>query len=272
MGTRSKIQWTDHTFNPWWGCTKMSAACDNCYAARIAHRFKEDIWGKESPRLTFGEAHWNAPRRWNHQAQKSGIPQRVLCGSMCDVFELRENARWNMTIDRQRMKLWDLIDETPHLIWMLLTKRPFNIGYMLPKNWVEKGLPQNVWFGVSAENQEMLEERWSDLDWDTHYRYPSVLFLSLEPLLGPIDLEDVLIETDIGDEDHQYWTRHVDWVIVGGETGPGARPMLPEWVRGIRDLCQEAEVPFFFKQWGPIKRAGRLLDGREWNEIPEEGR
>lgn len=296
MSEHSKIEWTDHTFNPWWGCSKVSLGCDHCYAEALATRFGYgDCWGSEARRRTFGEKHWTEPVFWNVRA-----PGKVFCGSMCDVFEDANPAVTLTDLDWQRIKLWKLIAQTPSLIWMLLTKRPQHMRAMTPTSWADNGWPENVWALATAENQEWLDRRAGHL-----LEVPAVVRgLSLEPLLGPVDL---------GLDDARRRDR-LGWVIAGGESGPHARPMHPEWVRSIRDQCQGAGVPFFFKQWGewapdvgrdpagwgdgemPLlpdgldcrgyealadkqigcvlmrrvgkKAAGRLLDGREWNEAP----
>ena len=248
MGEKSKIAWTDHTFNPWWGCQKISPGCQNCYAETMANRFDrvgDGLWGPNSWRKTFGEDHWREPLKWNRRAKREGKIRRVLSGSMCDVFEDR------LGLDREREKLWKLIEETPDLIWMLLTKRPENIDRMLPVWWLNPAYkdqkPDNIWMGITAENQDELEERWpvlmiTGMSWGINK-----LFISSEPLLGPLYLEDKLEDMWEGED---FIVRKIDWVIVGGETGNNARPMNPSWVRSIQKQCKEAGVPFFFKGWG----------------------
>ena len=264
----SKIEWTDHTFNPWWGCTKVSGACDNCYAEAWAKRTGHSVWGRNQPRRQLSDAYWGQPLRWNHEAKKFGR-KRVFCASMADVFE------WRFDLDSLRLRLWETIERTPHLDWLLLTKRPHLINRLVPWN---DSWPENVWVGTTVEDQQAAKKRISKL-LETSAR---VKFLSCEPLLEELDLEP--------------WILDIDWVITGGETGARARPTAPSWFRRIRNLCVENNVPFHFKQWGdwfPLeelgdpfltsrietwygeefvkvgkKKSGRLLDHLEWSQLP----
>lgn len=255
MGEYSAIEWTDHTFNPWWGCIKVSPGCKYCYAETWAARYGHNVWGPGKIRRTFGDKHWEEPRKWNRTASELGRRMRVFCASMADVFEDNPN------IEAEREKLWRLIEETPMLDWLLLTKRPENMLLFSPWNdlW-----PANVWAMTSVENQEEAEKRIPEL-----LKAPALVRgLSVEPLIAPVDLGP--------------WISEVQWVIVGGESGFNARMMEPDWVRNLRDQCQDWGVPFFFKQWGEWalddttqmmrrvgkKSAGRLLDGRLWDELP----
>lgn len=262
MARDSSIEWTNHTFNPWWGCEKVSPACTSCYAERWARRLGLDIWGGRSPRRFFTDAHWNEPLRWNRRALDAGIRERVFCASMADVFEAREDLRpW-------RQRLWDLIDATPALDWLLLTKRPENVLEMVP--WKDRW-PRSVWLGTTVEDQIWARRRVPRL-----LEIPAVVrFVSCEPLLGSLELRPWLRPSPATG-------RRIDWVIAGGESGPHARPMDPRWARDLRDECVEAAVPFHFKQWGEWvpdgddqalrrlgkKTAGRLLDERTWDEFP----
>jgi len=262
MGKLSSIEWTDHTFNPWWGCTKVSPGCIHCYAETWSSRYGHDIWGPKKERRVFGEKHWQGPLKWNREAFQNQQRMRVFCASMADVFED------NKGIETERQRLWRLIEETPMLDWLLLTKRPENIARFFP--WKED-YPKNVWMMTSVENQEQAQKRVPVLA-----SAPALIRgLSVEPLLDAVDLTP--------------WLHQIQWVIVGGESGRDARPMRIEWVRRLRDQCHKAGVPFFFKQWGEwhpeindaipeinkisMKRigkrvSGRVLDGREWNELP----
>jgi protein gp37 len=281
------ISWTDHTFNPWWGCTKVSEACARCYAERDAKRFRpeETLWGPGSTRQLSSEAVWNEPRRWNRKAL-AGVRRRVFCASMADVFEDHP------ALPPFRARLWELIESTPGLDWLLLTKRPRNVSGMVPGAWTDgprapggfpwAGWPRQVWIGTTVESQEHAGERLEPL-----LQLPApVRFVSAEPLLGALDLSAYL------------GPARINWVIAGGESGHGARAMAADWARSLRDQSQRAGVAFHFKQWGewapagevarehwPIgvplgldtvvrwgkKAAGRTLDGRTWDEIPVGG-
>ncbi len=242
MSAQSAIEWTDHTFNPWWGCTKVSGGCTNCYAETLATRYGHTVWGPKAQRRFFGEKHWQEPLRWNRDAQEAGRPARVFCASMADVFE------GNDSLNFQRQKLWALIQETPNLDWQLLTKRPENVLRMVP--WGNEW-PSNVWIGTSVESQQVAGERLAYLR-----EVPAVVrFLSCEPLLGPLDDLDL---------------SGIHWLIAGGESGPKHRPVNVGWLRSLRDQCLQTKVAFFFKQWGGYraKSGGRLLDGQTWSQFP----
>lgn len=263
MAENSKIEWTDHTFNPWMGCTRISPGCDHCYAEAISKRTgSPELW--QGQRRRTSESYWRQPLKWQAEARKSGTRRKVFCASMGDVFDNQVDPAW-------REDLWTVILLTPNLDWQLLTKRPQNIRKMLPASW-DQGWP-NVWLGTSAENQEEANRRIPHL-----LAVPAALhFLSCEPLLGFIDLADAWHgETAIGAEcwGECNWCkgglpplhncqlgrqsdRQIDrgisgigWVIAGGESGGHARPMHPEWIRSLRDQCKFPEVPFFFKHWG----------------------
>jgi len=272
MGQHSAIEWTEHTFNPWWGCIKVSPGCTHCYAESWAKRYGHDIWGNHKPRRFFGDNHWEQPIKWNKQATSKNKRSRVFCASMADVFEN------NPSLESERHKLWNLIENTPMLDWLLLTKRPENMTKLAPwgKQW-----PDNVWALATVENQEYANQRIPHL-----LDVPAVVRgLSIEPMLGPIDLS--------------CWISDIHWVIAGGESGAGSRPMNPDWARVLRDQCLSAGTAFFFKQWGNwipstsenqgtitklssyldkeatlyMKRvgkkvAGQILDGFTWNQIP----
>lgn len=296
MAQDSKIEWTHHTFNPWWGCAKVSAGCKNCYADTFASRYGHNIWGVNADRRFFGDKHWNEPLKWNANARTAGERHRVFCASMADVFEDRED------LHPARLRLLRLIHDTPHLDWLLLTKRPENIVPALmaalslfeaededPANvgvgfhdWLTRWVhhldgstdyPANVWLGTSVESQLLAYERIPHL-----LAAPAaVRFLSCEPLIGAVDLTKVY--RDEMDKAHgvNALCSGIDWVIVGGESGPRARSMRGDWARALRDQCQEHDVAFHFKQWGNHdehgKRmdkhaAGRMLDGRTWDEFP----
>lgn len=286
MGEKTGIEFADKTWNPWQGCHKVSPGCDNCYMYREKIRYGQepDVVVRSKP-PTF-----NAPLKWAE-------PEIVFTASWSDWF-IREADDW-------RAEAWDIIRRTPHLFYLVFTKRPQNIPDRLPPDW-GSGYP-NVMLVVTTENQEEADRRIPKI-----LRIPAAYRgISAEPLLGPIDLETANSEpyyrrswlefnqrVNDGKFSEETYTR-LDWVVAGGESGPGARPCHPDWVRSLRDQCVAAGVPFFFKQWGEFrertesdpkrlmdplfgspgryvfmthvgkKNAGRLLDGREWSEFPE---
>ncbi len=274
MATNSTIEWTTHTFSPWWGCTQISPACDRCYAMLTAMWRGYKVWGKDAPRRFLSDDTWRKPHAWNRAARDAGERDCVFCASMCDVFERRAD------LDAERSRLWKLIEDTPHLDWQLLTKRPENVLKMVPKSWL-MSWPPNVWIGATIENQRYANKRLKHL-----LRIPApVRFVSCEPLLGSIDLTPFLGQ-ELG---------MINWVISGGESKAGARPTALDWARDLRDQSVAADVAFHWKQWGswrptdessetPPKRrllvlgtemerltkkaAGRELDGRTWDQLP----
>lgn len=299
MGKDSSIEWCDHTHNWWHGCCKVSDGCKNCYAETLDRRFGRAVWGpaKTTPRMMMSENYWRQPLKWNAAAEKAGKRARVFCSSMADVFEDHPG------VVEARARGFALIEQTPNLDWLLLTKRPENIDRMLPERWhrADQGFPRNVWLGFSAEDRQRFDERWQIMEWVKRMWHPSVVFCSAEPLLGALDISDALTEIDLGDEDHQVWSATLDWVIVGGESGHGARPMHPDWARSLRDQCVAAGIAYHFKQFGEYlpkgqghvslteqqlfyreeyingqgyyrvgkHASGRLLDGVEWNQFPD---
>lgn len=241
MSANTEISWCDHTFNPWWGCSKVSEACAKCYALTFARRLGKKVWGPGIPRERASENVWNQPIIWNRKALIQGTRPRVFVASMADVFDEEVSDEW-------RTDLWNLIRECPGLDWLLLTKRPQNILGMLPGDW--GGGWGHVWLGATVENDARAIERIPILT-----AIPAALrFLSCEPLLGSLDLN----------------LNGIGWVICGGESGPGYRAMNPKWAREVRDQCLNQKVPFHFKQWGTNRKseAGRELDGRVWDEFP----
>ena len=339
MSAKTYIEWCDSTFNAWIGCTKVSPACDHCYASvSTPARVLGVKWGAGQPRRRTSAANWAQPMRWNaqpfvecpacrwrgearemhfgHQCPRFGCAgepaparRRVFCSSLADVFDNEVDLKW-------REDLFALINATPNLDWLLLTKRIGNAAAMM--SIIPGWLPANVWLGATICNQAE-----ADRDIPKLLALPAaVRFLSMEPLLGPVDLDQVHGERHcapfsvLSDKRSNGWRRcvthaegycmndcqyrlpAVDWVIVGGESGPHARPISPDWVRGLRDQCAAAGVPFLFKQWGewlpmlgqaqgvPVrgekastpdgwvmgragkKAAGRLLDGAEYTGFP----
>jgi len=237
----TEISWTDNTFCPWHGCTRVSPGCVNCYAATFSRRLGRDLWGKGVPRKRQSENVWSQPLKWNAKAIKQGVRPRVFVASMADVFDEEVPPAW-------RDDLWNLIRQCTALDWQLLTKRPQNILGMLPPDWGDGWA--HVSMGTTVEDQTRANERIPLLR-----AVPAkVRFLSCEPLLGVIGLD----------------LDGIHWVIAGGESGAGYRPMKPLWAQWVRDQCIDQGVPFHFKQWGTRdkKAAGRLLDGRTWDEFP----
>jgi len=341
MSENTKIEWSDATFNPWIGCTKISPGCDGCYAARQDEfrKWTPEGWG--GPRKRTSEALWALPVKWNRVPffqcltcgnrfgianRKEGIVacnycqgeslkqvrRRVFCASLADVFDNEVDPTW-------RVDLFRLIAATPNLDWLLLTKRIGNAWPMMLEVARRCGGGEqpldNVWLGATIVDQAE-----ADRDIPKLLAVPArVRFLSMEPLLGPVDLTNIQTRVGAGidvfsaleydgdpDDDVEFGTATLDWVIVGGESGPKARPMHPDWARSLRDQCAAAGVPFLFKQWGcwapgsvfpdaipsgeycdfdgalktddervwrvPKKAAGRLLDGVEHNGFPEVAR
>lgn len=296
MGKDSKISWTNHTFNPYWGCTKIAAGCKHCYAETLANRFGL-AWGGQNLRL-FGDKHWRDPLKWDREAKASGARARVFCGSMCDVGELRE-GKAGEAMDEARRRLWKLIEATPNLDWLLLTKRPYNLGQVLP--WKEPR--ENVWVGATVCTQADADKNIPEL-----LQIPAeVRFLSCEPLLEELDLSEWIeyldhcdacqAENQMQDDDrcpkcgkegtltstvgyaeaeryrnHERWNPDnpagvadvdgknpmIRWCIVGGESGPHARPCRVEWIRSLVRQCREDGVPAWVKQLGTEAGFGYL--------------
>jgi protein gp37 len=278
MAARSKIEWTDSTFNPWVGCTKIArakdapSACDFCYAEKWAKRSGQVVWG-DNPRRRTTEAYWRNPIAWNEHAKvfqaEHGRRQRVFCASLADVFDNQVNPAW-------RRDLFRLIQTCDQLDWQLLTKRPQNIRKMLPPDWNDGYL--NVWLGTTAEDGRAYTQRVPHL-----LRIPATIhFVSYEPALGP--LGQIVIDG-----------RFPDWLIIGGESGVRAdlvRYTNPQWARDAIAECERLGVAPFLKQWGTYQnnphvvearaslqqamhfdppengKGGGKLDGRLWREFP----
>jgi protein gp37 len=257
---KTKIEWTEYSWNPVTGCTPASEGCQNCYAKRMATRLKGRYgYPEDEPfKVTLHPEKLKEPLKWKK-------PRRVFVCSMGDLFH-------EQVPDEYIAKVWEVMNNASQHTFLVLTKRPQRMKDFLARlGWYihdRDGYPmeavldeggkytlKNVWLGVTAENQQRADERIPIL-----LQIPAaVRFVSIEPMLGPVVIPE-------------EWP---DWVICGGETGPGARPIHPDWVRSLRDQCQVAGTPFFFKSWGEWaehkvgrKKAGRLLDGRTWDEIP----
>ncbi len=234
MGTKSAIEWTEATWNPVTGCTKISPGCDHCYAERLALRLQ--AMGQPNYVNGFGltvqEHMLELPLRWK-------LPQVIFVNSMSDLFHKDVPAEYIQ-------KVFDVMRRASQHRFQVLTKRSQRLARLSSMlSW-----QPNIWMGVSVESQEYTFRIDHLRETEAHIK-----FLSLEPLLGPL--------TNLN-------LKGIDWVIVGGESGPGARVMRREWVLDIRDQCKDAGIPFFFKQWGGTnkKKAGRLLENRTWDEMP----
>ncbi len=242
MGDTTGIAWTDHTFNPWIGCTPVSPGCDHCYAETLAVQKGWAEWGHGKPRHLMSEATWRNPYKWNREVAKGGTRNKVFCASLADVFD--EEAP-----DSELPKLWAVIRATPLLRWQILTKRPNRIASVLPDDL--KGAP-NIWLGVSIEDAHISRLRRIE---HLINNPAAVHFLSVEPLLGPIPN---LPLTDI------------EWVIIGGESGPEFRPMDFDWFHQVVEQVQAAHVPLFVKQDSARRsgQKGRIPDDLWIKEFP----
>lgn len=287
MGTETAIEWTQHTFNPWIGCTKVSAGCKNCYAKTYDDRHlldEESHWGPGAPRRVASPAYWKLPLAWAKRAKAEGIRRRVFCASMADVFDL----------EAPRLALHDLLnliaDSSDHLDWQILTKRPERILGVLSS--LARGVnffrDHRVWLGTSTEHQEAADARIPQI-----LEVPAAVhFVSAEPLLDQVDLGrwlwgDVIFSQHTDPESYsqetalmvaraanrQYIGPLLDWVICGGESGPGARPMYPSWALLLKKQCSLVDVPFFMKQLGSVIGPGkghkipRFLESKQFPKV-----
>lgn len=298
MSANTKIEWATHTFNPVEGCQKVGPGCENCYAESRNARFGGGVatnWGPDAPRRRTSAENWRKPLAWNanHAAffTEHGYRQRVFCASLADVFDNQWDPQW-------RADLFALIAATPNLDWLLLTKRIGNVLNLMrdavelvvkqPKSdglidvslarflasWLAGDAPNNVWLGATVVNQEE-----ADRDIPKLLAMPAAKrFLSMEPMLGPVDLTTIDIDghselfplketVQCNDEDGNVASDMpaIDWVIAGGESGPAARPSHPDWYTSLRDQCAAAGVPFLFKQWGewlPISQQNEAFTNR----------
>lgn len=254
MGEATGITWAHDTFNPWWGCVRVSPGCEHCYAEAFdwrMHARSGAHWGPTAPRRMASEAHWRLPLRWNAEAEKNGTRRRVFCASMADVFEIRADQVGEQ-LDAARARLWALIEVTPSLDWLLLTKRPENIEQCVPAAWLRDGFPRNVWLGITAEDQERLELRMLRLE--KVASLVNVLWISYEPAIGPLKLGRL--------------ARRIDWLVCGGESGHGARPFDLGWARAVRDELDTACVPFFMKQGGAANACEHSSKGEHFECLP----
>lgn len=310
MADTTAIEWADSTFNPWIGCTRVGPGCDHCYAAVSTPARTLGIeWGPHAERRRTSDSNWKQPKAWERQHAdffaQHGRRRRVFCASLADVFDNQVPVQW-------RMDLFSLVAETPHLDWLILTKR---IGNVMPMcsgdSLMFDVLGRNVWLGATVVTQAE-----ADRDIPKLLAVPArVRFLSIEPMLGPINLHRINLAAGLdlcalrglerphGSAAYPSPLGRIDWVIAGGESGPRARPMHPDWARRLRDQCAAAGVPFLFKQhgeWAPLdgmdpelriqtenhpwqrmdgtrgvvrvgkRAAGRLLDGRTHDDFPNQ--
>ena len=309
MGRQTQIPWCHHTFNSWRGCSKISDGCKFCYADAMSARNPGTlgIWGPNGSRVVASESMWRNPLAWDREAKAAGDRRRVFCASLADVFEDWQGpmvdskgnrlGTWHgawpwapgatheangfrfLTMDDVRARLISLIDSTPHLDWLLLTKRPEGIADRLHEvvrdthngadviasRWLDGSPPPNVWLGVSAENQAEADRRIPIL-----LDIPAaVRFVSAEPLLGPIDFRRSWWVTNGLGENHPAFDARIglDWIICGGESGSGARPCDVAWLRSIRDQCKAAGVACFVKQLGSNPYFERYSDEVRHTEI-----
>lgn len=238
MAENSKIEWTDHTVNLWWGCTKVHAGCDNCYAEHLAvNRFNNDIWGNDKPRRAIKSA-FRDLAKYQRQAAKSGLIARVFVGSMMDIFEkamkLEQPFDGIETTFGLRERFFQNITEGkyPNLEFLLLTKRPSLITKSIPLEW-HTNPPRNLIIGTSVSDQETAYNLVPKII--SHVPQGIRVFLSIEPQISEVNLSHI-------------WLREIDWVIVGGESGNKKRPYNTDWARSIAIDCMGENVPFFFKQ------------------------
>jgi protein gp37 len=312
MGWGSKIEWTHATFNPWWGCTERAAECEHCYAREYARSPRglritggKEVWNadKQATRHYFGTKHWREPLTWHRRALDRGERYRIFAGSMCDVFEstntFTDEERFRL--DYAKAQLWALIEATPNLDWLLLTKCPTRIATPdgVPSSWIDGAWPSNAWLGVTVGNQAGLKRLTMALEFRD--LVPRV-FVSHEPAIGPVNWGSP-----------RGRLSKVDWLITGGETGPKAWPMHPAWIAAARNAALAAGTRWMFKQWGDWtehpqgthwlapdgryeprfgrpaqtvypdvdpatvvkvrkvgkKSAGRMFEGQTWDQVPE---
>lgn len=219
MSEKTGISWTDHTFNPWWGCTRVSPGCEHCYAETFDKRVGGDHWGPGKERRTFSDKHWAEPLKWDVKAERDGVIRKMFCASMADIFD--KDAP-----NGQRERLWTLCRHTPHLVKQLLTKRAEGYLELLPLDLLVDPM---IWKGITAENQE-----WYDKRWPLVKDLPGIRWVSYEPALGPL--------TMMGNIERP------DWIIFGGESGNGRRDCKESWAENLRDECGPLDIPLFVKQ------------------------
>lgn len=304
MGEKTGISWCDHTFNLWWGCWKIADECKNCYADATAHRYVSqfgELWGRSAARRFFGDKHWNELAKWNRDAVRDGVRRRVFVGSMCDWAEIHPDSAIAAQQDAARARLWLEIRDCRGLDFLMLTKRPESAAKLVP--WSPEMFAgqdhecdpwPNVWLGVTAGTREAVRVNVPVLR-----SIPAVVhFISCEPILEHITEAEWDHALAFRHPDHhghigsivvdsQTMPSAIDWLIVGDESGHGARPAQVDWVRTAREAAQRHGVAFHFKQWAGVDVAGiggrlpspgkqnhrrkihlPLLDGKQWAQFP----
>ncbi len=241
MAKDSKIEWTDHTANLWWGCTKVHEGCDNCYANALAHRWGHDVWGNDACRRWIQSTQKEIEKMQN-AAANAGQIHRVFVGSMMDIFEKpmpmvdgKGELFKSTTGDMRDIFFEEIVPASPNLLFLLLTKRPSNINKYIPKSWLTKP-PKNVMFGATVINQ-----RTADMVMNQLTKVKGRKFLSVEPQLSELTLKQWLVK------------KQIDWVIQGGESGPHKRPFNTDWARSLKAECKQTKTPYFFKQIDKVK-------------------
>jgi len=266
MAANTSIEWAHHTMNPWRGCAKVSAGyAENAAPVRIARSKGLETWGAGAAREIASESMWRQPLLWDRKAKEAGERHRVFCASLADVFEDYQGPSAE-AVKAARLRLWALIEATPHLDWLLLTKRPQNVMGMIPDSWRAE-MPRNVWMGCTVENQEAAEERMLWL-----FNIPAkVRFVSQEPQVGPIDWNRIEFNRSVKSLVSVYYNAlssgRLNWIIVGGESGSNARPFAVSWARKTVAQCKAAGVPVFVKQLG----ANPWLDGVPYHIASKKG-
>lgn len=288
MAQNTGIQWCEHTFNAWWGCTKVHSGCASCYAEVWDSRWGGDHWGKTSRRMIVGE--WGNPDKWNAAAKKAGKPAKVFASSMCDVFEdfdgpvvdSKGKTIEGVSLHSLRAKLWPIIERTPWLVWLMLTKRPENVLNMVPPAWLEKW-PENVWTGTSPCDQATADKYIPAL-----LKIQGNHFLSVEPMLGAVRLPAWF--KPVYDNGPGQWKGYkvpgydivthglgpigIHWLICGGESEQRGqcRPFPVEDASDLREQCRECGIPFFMKQLGSLPSvtvSGKPLASRKGDDMAE---
>jgi protein gp37 len=273
MGEQTAISWTDHTFNPWWGCWKIADECKHCYADELANRYAKGSWGRTAPRRFFGDKHWSEPRKWNARAERDGVRRRVFVGSMCDWAEIHPDETTNQQMHESRSRLFRMIDQCRALDWLLLTKRIADVKdhnllpWLAPHRYgFDDALVDpwpHVWLMMTAGTRDTLSRNYPIL----RTIPAAVRGISCEPLLEEIparDWNNALERVDVSG---------IHWLIVGNESGHKRRPAEMDWVRTARDAAERNGVAFHFKQW--VEPSGKkihlpILDGTRHAAFPEQ--